>query len=129
MESGDNIKLTIGNIIFYLNKKEYQMLKSYLDQASRYFHSLPNGQKNLSEFESDLSEFFLSELKEGNQLISQKKIQDAITHFGIFNVENGNDIEKKSIRDDVVKFDFTLPKEDYYSKIFLTVLSIIGLSF
>ncbi len=130
----ENIRLTVSNIIFHLEKSDYVMLSSYLNDAKKHYHSLPNGQKQFQEFEFSISEFLLSQLKDGEQHTTTEHIMNAIASSGSFlNKTAGTDHQpaKDAAPGEkrVSPSGKLMPSRHSSSSLVLGVLSILGLSF
>lgn len=130
----ENIRLTISNVIFHLEKGDYEMLSSYLRKAQRYYHSLPNGQKQFEDFEFAISEFLLDRLKDGEPNITTEHILEARTLYGSFlktpkidKGYNARETEKKNT--DVQSFGTSISPNENFQKVIMAALSILGLSF
>ena len=130
----ENIRLTVSNIIFHLEKSDFEMLSSYLNQAQQYFHSLPNGQKQFQDFEFNISEFLLDKLKEGAQYVTAEHVSEAMVIYGSF-TRHGTSEEHQSRKDlvnkgtDISTLRRSISSQENFQKVILTVLSILGLSF
>lgn len=130
----EHIRLTVSNIIFHLEKSDYEMLSSYLKKAQHYYHSLPNGQKQFQDFEFNVSEFLLDRLKDGAQYVTTEHISEAIAYHGPFH-RSGKPDENQGREGiagknrDISPFRNSLSSDENFQKVILTVLSILGLSF
>lgn len=131
----ENIRFTVSNIIFHLEKSDYEMLSSYLKQAQQYFHSLPNGQKLFQDFEFNISEFLLDKLKEGgDQYVTTRHILEARAFHGPFQQpgkphknQTGNEAAGKNTN--IYPFGNVISSNEKSQQVMLTILSILGLSF
>lgn len=130
----ENIRLTISNIIFHLEKGDFEMLSSYLNEAQQYYHSLPNGQKQFQDFEFNISEFLLDKLKDGEQYLTTEHILEARACYGSFlpprrsnEGHRSKGIENRNV--DISPLGKSISSDENFQKVILAVLSILGLSF
>ncbi|MDN5201539.1 hypothetical protein QQ008_09210 [Fulvivirgaceae bacterium BMA10] len=80
-------KLTISNIIFYVEHGCYDMLSDYLEGAKAYYAKINNGFRKMDDFEFSVSEILLDSMKEGNETISYSDIIKVKATLGEFQVE------------------------------------------
>lgn len=131
----ESIRFTVSNIIFHLEKSDYEMLSSYLKQAQQYYHSLPNGQKLFQDFEFNISEFLLDKLKDGGeQYVTTGHILEARAFHGPFQ-QPGKPHKSQTVNEvtgknaNINPFGNAISSDERFQQVLFTVLSILGLSF
>ena len=127
----ENIRLTVSNIIFHLEKSDYVMLSSYLNDAKKYYHSLPNGQKQFQDFEFNISEFLLNKLKDGEQHTTSEHILKAMGSYGSFLIPDNDRVVKDVTIGEkkILQQGKSIASGQNSTKLILAALSILGLSF
>ncbi len=131
MLNKESISLSISNIIFHMMSEDFESLSAYLEVAEKYYHSLPNGQKQFEEFQFEIGEFLLEKLKDGGQYVVQSHIEEIKERYGVFKDMPYQNMSEDSLKNGLKVNQVTSVFHDHHNtqRMVMTVLSILGLSF
>ena len=77
-----NISINISGIIFHIEEDGYDQLKQYLESINRYFSSFDDSLEIIADIEGRIAEIFLTELKDGKQVITKEDVEKLIATMG-----------------------------------------------
>ena len=74
-----HININISGIIFHISEDGYDRLKEYLESTQKYFSAFERRTEIIADIENRMAEIFLSILKEGKEVLTDKDVEKIIS--------------------------------------------------
>ncbi len=76
------LNINIGGIIFNVDEKTYERLKSYLNEISKHFKDSEGGDEIINDIESRIVELFQQKLNSKKEVITLADVDEVISIMG-----------------------------------------------
>lgn len=76
------LKINLGGQIFHIDEDAYEKLKIYLDTISRHFSNITESKEIMNDIESRIAELLYGKMKDREQVISLKEVDEIIEIMG-----------------------------------------------
>ena len=76
------LKINLSGQIFHIDDDAYEKLKIYLDTISSHFSNTEESKEIISDIETRIAELFSERMKDGNQVITIRNVEEIIDIMG-----------------------------------------------